>query len=321
MTVVTIRSGSGDTEASIRPDLGFNCFRLTASVAGQPVNIIDSADDFGPNGGRPSGNGIPILFPYPNRIAAGQFAWNGDSYTLPDGTVGYDAIGNAIHGFCHDRPWRVVAQSDDSVTGEFQFSIDCPDRLAHWPGDLRIRATCSVTDGRFTTLFEIHNPGSTAVPWGLGTHPYFRVPFAPADKGGSSILEAPASEEWGLSDLLPDGRIEPVSPGADLRDGKSLEELSLDHVLTGVGPAGKPWRCSIMNPEAGVVVTQTASPEFGHLVVFTPPGREAVCFEPYTCVTNAINMTESETPHGLRVLESGESCTCGVDITVGQVLA
>src|SRR5262245_41171988 len=77
--------------AEIWPALGFNWFRWR--VGGQELlyadpKILEEK--------KPTRSGIPILFPFPNRIRAGRFNWAGKEYRLPT----TDSTGkNAIHGF------------------------------------------------------------------------------------------------------------------------------------------------------------------------------------------------------------------------------
>lgn len=321
MGAVTIQTSDTRTQARIQPDFGFNCFEFRCQINDRSLHILDAPDDFAEHGGRPSGFGIPILFPYPNRIAAGRFDWEGTSYVLSPDQVAFDNLGNAIHGFCHDRPWRVIDQAGDRVTAEFQLSLDAPDRLKSWPGDLRIRCTYWVTEGELHTDFEIHNPDSVDVPWGLGTHPYFRVPFVEQAVGDEVLIEAPAAQLWELADLVPTGKRTAIPAEVDLRSGQSLAQLKLDHVLTDVGSPGRPWSCQLYCAEDGLQLTQVASGGFQHLVVFTPPNRAAVCLEPYTCVTNAINMVGTTEPHGLQVLAPGHSIGLRVLIQAGLVVA
>ena len=46
---------------------------------------------------------------------------------------------------------------------------------------------------------------------------------------------------------------------------------------------------------------------FRELVVYTPPGRDAICFEPYTCPTDAINLEAKGIPAGIIVLSPKET--------------
>ena len=69
--------------------------------------MLWSHPDFAGGNERPSGSGIPLLFPFPGRIGKAKYSFGGREYQLEPG----DAFGNAIHGFVHKRPWRVVEQA------------------------------------------------------------------------------------------------------------------------------------------------------------------------------------------------------------------
>jgi aldose 1-epimerase len=76
-----------------------------------------------------------------------------------------------------------------------------------------------------------------------------------------------------------------------------------------------------MDERAGLQVIQTCPPIFREIVVFTPPGRAAVCIEPYTCPTDAINLTARGIDCGWRTLGPGSEFHTWIDITAGRVLA
>eukprot|EP00913_Durusdinium_trenchii_P023359 g21937.t1 len=117
--------------------------------------------------------------------------WDGQDYQLPESAVAYDGAGNAIHGFCLDRPWRVVDQGQDFVEGEFQLSQDAPDRVAFWPTDFVIQIRYSVADAALDAIVTIKNPSEKPLPWGFGTHPYFRVPLSRDSRPENCLVEAP----------------------------------------------------------------------------------------------------------------------------------
>jgi aldose 1-epimerase len=60
------------------------------------------------------------------------------------------------------------------------------------------------------------------------------------------------------------------------------------------------------------------SPAFRELLVFTPPHRQAVCLEPYTCVTDAINLQARGIDAGLLVLPPGGQWSGVVDMVVSR---
>jgi aldose 1-epimerase len=316
MSVVTIRDPHTGSTARIAPELGFNCFEFQVAHAGGMIDVLDAVSGFETGGQRPSGSGIPILFPFPNRIRQGRYIWNDREYIIP----GSDKWGNAIHGFCMDRAWRVIDQGTDFVTGQFQLSVDAPDRLPFWPADFVLEVTCELIHNRLRSHFRISNPSSVDLPWGLGTHPYFKLPLGPDSRADDCTIDAPVSQCWELIDCLPTGRILPVPPDKDLRDGAYAALLRLDDVYTGVDCDGPQFDCNIIDERAGLQVTQTCPPIFRELVVFTPPGRSAVCIEPYTCPTDAINLAAQGLETGWRTLSPGSEFHTWIDLTAGPVL-
>ena len=49
--------------------------------------------------------------------------------------------------------------------------------------------------------------------------------------------------------------------------------------------------------------------DFREIVLFTPPHRNAVCVEPYTCVTDAVNLQANGVDAGWRELAPEEQWT------------
>lgn len=317
MTIITITDQLSGSTARIAPDLGFNCFEFRAVVGGKTIDVLDSVPDFEQGGQRASSSGIPILFPFPNRIRAGRFEWEGRDYVLP----GSDKWGNAIHGLCMDRPWRIIRQSEHFVTGQFQLSVDAPDRRELWPGDFIIDVDYELVRSRLRSRFRINNPGNRPLPWGLGTHPYFKVPLSDQSQIKDCVVEVPAQKLWELENCLPTGRQIPVNETNDLRDGALLSRLKLDDVYTDLQYDGPQFDCLVIDEKAGLQIVVTCPPIFREIVAFTPPNRAAVCLEPYTCPTDAINLQAQGLDTGWRVLKPGAEFHTWIDLSVGPVVA
>jgi aldose 1-epimerase len=318
MDVISLSDGRGST-AKIAPDLGFNCFDFQARVGDETVPVIDASPQFADGKEKPSGHGIPILFPFPNRIRGGRFSWSGQDYEVLPSNASFHS-GNAIHGFCLDRPWRIISRGPDFAVGVFQLSRDAPDRLAYWPADFRIEVRYSLRSCALRAEILIVNPSADPLPWGLGTHPYFKLPLSAKSRSSRCLILAPASQEWELVDCLPTGRRLPISESKDLRDGEYFDLLKLDDVFTGLGD-GPTVECGILDEQAGLQITQRFPAAFRELVVYTPPNRDAICLEPYTCVTNAVNLEPGDVDAGWRVLESGAEFRTWIEISAGEVIA
>lgn len=305
MNTVKINDPASGAEAEILVSLGFNCFRLDVPTKEGELQLLWAADGFETGKERPSGSGIPILFPFPGRIARARFQWRGREYQLTEA----DGRGNAIHGFVHTRPWRVVEQSDSRVVGQFQAALDDPDILESWPADFRITADYSLQDGVLKMSYRVENPGDQDLPWGLGTHPYFRLPLG----GGVTedcLIQVPVSTQWQLQDLLPTGRTEPGRSQV-LTGGVRFAKAEFDDVFGGLLFTDRKATAFIDDPD-GARLSMTFSDEFQYCVVYTPPHREAVCMEPYTCVPNPFELESNRIEAGLNVLGPGESAVAEV---------
>ena len=285
--------------AELWPGVGFNCLRWQIHWADAWHDLLYVAPDFAENP-VPTRSGIPILFPFPNRIRDGKFRFNGRLFELPcnDSTKK-----NAIHGFVCRHPWRVLrarAKSDEaSVQAIFQLSENAPPEVqALWPCDFRLIVTYRLSDAGLSVEALVENPTRTPLPFGLGYHPYFRLPGMAAEPNaiGPLRLQTCARQYWELIDNLPTGGLLPVSGERDLRRGRVIGTTTLDDIWTDLpnpsapaAAAGLIERAQLVSPTNHRLAVWT-SRAFRELVLFTPPHRNAVAIEPYTCVTDAINL-------------------------------
>ncbi len=301
---VYVLEDPGRARLEVWPAGGFNCYSWRVQTAGHTLDLLYCDPQFF-QGGKPTRTGIPVLFPFPNRIRAGRFTWQGREYRLP---LNDPSGQNAIHGFACRRPWRVIDQGADAsaawVTGAFQGAVDAPDARDLWPADYVLRLTLRLEARALRLLAEVENPDHVPLPFGLGYHPYFHVPAAPGEGPADYRVQAEAGMFWQLEDSLPTGKLLPVDAPRDLRRPRPFPELSLDDVLhAGRGKAhGRVF--AEARPTEGVRLE--ASTDFRELVAFTPPHRQAVALEPYTCTTDAINLQEQGIDAGLLVLPPGQ---------------
>jgi aldose 1-epimerase len=63
-------------------------------------------------------------------------------------------------------------------------------------------------------------------------------------------------------------------------------------------------------------MTQRFDGVFRECVVYTPPHREAICIEPYTCVPGALELDRRGIAAGLRMVPPGDSFRAVVEISV-----
>ncbi|HMC66257.1 MAG TPA: aldose 1-epimerase [Gemmataceae bacterium] len=322
-TVYVLAESSDACRAEVWPTLGFNCFSWRLRRGETRLELLYAAPDLF-NSPVPTRSGIPILFPFPNRIRDGEFAWREKAYRLPRN----DPAGkNAIHGFACRRPWRVVetgaGPASAWVTAEFRSSVDADESRLLWPGNYRITVTYRLRHDSLRVEALVQNVGPELLPFGLGYHPYFHVPMIAGATERDCRIEVPARRYWELAANLPTGTCMPVDAIRDLRQPRPLAELKLDDVLTNFpdndpSPEALLRRGRISQPAQGIAVELWTSPAFRELVVFNPPHRQAICLEPYTCTTDAINLHQRGVDAGLLLLEPGGTWFGAVEICVVQ---
>jgi aldose 1-epimerase len=311
LEIITISDAVYGSRAKILPGIGFNCYGFSVPTSSGPLETLWSAPDLTDGTAKPTRSGIPLLFPFAGRIRSTSFEFQGHSYELE----GDDGQGNAIHGFVFNRPWRVEKREANRVVGQFQASVDDASLLRRWPADFRITAEYHIAGPVLASEFTIENPDDKPLPFGFGTHAYFRVPLGGADTRGCRV-KVPVSTQWELKDLLPTGRVEPSTVAQRLADGMPLDEMKLDHVLAGLQFHDHRAQAMIRDEESGRTLTQTFDDQFVACVVFNPPHREAVCMEPYTTIPDPFSLLEHGIDPHLRVLAPGETFRTRIEIRV-----
>jgi aldose 1-epimerase len=234
-----------------------------------------------------------VLVPWPNRIRAGKYSFDGVDYQL---ALTEPAAGNAIHGLGRWARWSVVAHELARVT----LRLDVVPQNGY-PFPVRAEVTYSVdAQSGLTVTIEATNPGAARAPFGAGSHPYLSTRgHALAD----TRLRLPASQHLVTDEKGVPVGTRPVAGGEyDLRRGKRLKALRMDDGFTGL-PADPEQRfAEVSTPSGGARLWFDTA--FTHLQVFTldalTPQQPGIAIEPMSCAPDAFN-----TGTGLVVLEPG----------------
>src|SRR5215213_1822504 len=151
-----------------------------------------------------------------------------------------------------------------------------------------------------------------SLPFGLGYHTYLHLPdVKDADIGGHE-LQANVDQLWRADDSnLPTGWRDDVPGELDFRQSRPIGGTHLDYVFTNVTNKPSDYTNLVVlavlsHPDADRSLCVLAEPAFRELVLFTPPHRQAVAIEPYTCSADAGNLWDRGVDSGWRVLDRGE---------------
>jgi len=303
------------TRATIVPSLGFNCIEFLVERNGQTYSFLDADPEFLSGKSRPARSGIPILFPFPNRIRDGKMNYRRQVYEISPSAWSTQTI----HGFCVNRAWQILESTPHSITGEFLLSRDAPELRTQWPADARLILKYSVETARLRADITIENPDTVPLPWGFGTHPYFRLPLGTGHAPEECVVRAAASEQWELDQCFPTGKRIPIPANKDLTHGWQYGSCPLDDVYTALSPRHRTIVQMIEDPVSQLRLTQRSCDDFRELVVFTPQDRPVICLEPYTCTTDAGNLQASGLDAGWRELAPGEKASLWFDIEVSAM--
>lgn len=231
---------------------------------------------------RHDGNGAPDetsafpLVPYGNRIGGNAFSFADHNYPLaPNAGDRY-----RLHGDGWLSDWSIEAATGNSAILAL---VHRADDAAPW--DYLARQTVTLADRRLTVTLSVENAGGTALPFGLGWHPYF--PLTPRTR-----LMAPASSLWLESDdYLPTEEI-PLPADLDFRKAAPLPDRWINNGF-------EDWNgCARIDwPERGLTLTIDVDPIFSRYVVYRgDPARDAAhagdwfCFEPMTHTVDGFRM-------------------------------
>ena len=303
--VYALLDGQARQAARVLPSVGNNCVSYRVRVDQREVELLHAAPDPETLQGRPSGYGIPLLFPWPNRIENGRFAFEGTEVNLETTEPG----AHPLHGFVLSRPWQVIDSGNDDgawVTSRIS-SSDFDDIGRQWPYPFEATCTYRLREGRLAVEFEGRNVGSSNMPCGLGYHPYFGLPLEEGGDRGTCTAQLPTSQYWPLrEDNIPVGDVVPIEGRYDLREPTALDDRYYDDVWTDVTFSADGWsRCRFVDPQAGVQIDVEADGGFREWVLFAPDSSPVVCFEPYTCTTDAFNLATRGVDGGMIVLQPG----------------
>lgn len=244
--------------------------------------------------------GIPILYPWANRLGANTYSAEDVTVTLVPGANGVrtDPAGLPIHGVLAAYPgWRVTAESANELTAELDFGAD-PTLLASFPYPHVLAMAVRLVERTLTVRTTVTATGDRAVPLCFGFHPYLHIPDIA--RGEWTI------ETARLRRLYLDGRGLPTGETAEqpamsrrLRD-ESLDD-GYDQVDDGsvfaVSGGGRRLQVCF---ERGYPAAQ----------IFAPPGEDVVCFEPMAAPTDALRRG------GYRVARPGEPAIAQFSIRV-----
>ncbi len=310
-SIIELADAEAGTTAKIACDLGFNCYSLAKALPGGPGEYIHSSPEWLATGRGAFGSGIPILFPFPNRIKGGAFKFEGKEIAVPKNEGGR----NAIHGIVAEKPWQLLATDTAaaaSVTGRIDTAA-LPELLSAWPIPFTLEVTYRLAGDTLAMEAVMKNPGPGVLPCGFGTHGYFALPGERTVE--NTVLAAPVRKRWKLDNLIPTGELEPLpAEDAKLATGTLIGKRVFDTVYGDIAFTSGGAACVLSTAARALTLAIDATTRV--LVIYTPPHRGSIAIEPYTCVTDAFNLAARGVDGGALFLKPGAETRTMMKLTV-----
>ncbi|HEX7388170.1 MAG TPA: aldose epimerase [Castellaniella sp.] len=109
--------------------------------------------------------GIFPLAPFSNRVCNAQLHWQDQVIELEP----LPGTPHALHGQAQTMTWHVTEATESHAV----LSLDHPAGLGGWPWCWHLQQTIELTDAGLSVALTLENHDTTAMPAGLGIHPYF----------------------------------------------------------------------------------------------------------------------------------------------------
>jgi aldose 1-epimerase len=269
--------------------------------------------------------GIPLLYPWANRLAGWSYEIAEKSVTIePDRTlIATDGNGLPIHGVIGGRQsWKADSSAagqpargssgarpehrpnepqpeHDALTATLAWSAEQKDLFGAFPFEHEVRYEAELAGGALTVTIAVDACADDHVPVAFGFHPYLSPPGAERDR---YEIELPRMKRLMLDEWqIPESRGRWAEPWRGALADRVWDDgwVSLSEPAAFVVQAGH--RRIEMTFREGYPCAQT----------YAPRGGRFVCFEPMTAPANALRSGE-----GLTVLAPGERYVASWELRV-----
>lgn len=278
--------------------------RATLATVGAALRTytVDGSDvvvPFGEDEVAPAFHGM-VLAPWPNRLADGAYSFGGRNYQV---AISEPSRSTALHGLSCWVEWTVTQASDDAATLVLDLAAS-----PGYPFSLRVSVTYALTDAGLTITTTALNTGNTALPYGVGYHPWISPGAGTLD---DCTLELGASSQVTVDHrLLPTGTLS-VEGRLDYRQARTLAGSDLDDAF--VDPIrdadGRSWARLTRGDGSTVAIWMDEAAKAwqvctGNHISPASARRSGVAIEPMSCIADAFR-----TGDDLVTLAPGETHT------------
>jgi aldose 1-epimerase len=251
--------------------------------------------------------GIPLLYPWANRVGRKRFTTAGREVDLTsaDLPLSFDDGGLPIHGLLAGADgWSVESHRSTETGGVLEAGFDfgaATQLLQAFPFPHRLRLRATLSGARLTIVTTVRADQGVTVPVAFGFHPYLTLPGV---ERGDWRVEAPVTEHLDVDDqMLPTG----VRTATTVASGPLGSRTFDDGFLA---PAhGAPFVLA----GGGRRIELRVGDGYPFAQAFAPAEDDVVAYEPMTAPTDALRSARD-----LPLVAPGESYSATFSVTIAD---
>ncbi len=302
LSALTLGTATAGIEAAFVPGAGM----VGCSLRHRGEELLGQRRGLGAYVAERATMGIPLLYPWANRLARRRFTVAGRDVVIdPQATpLRLDAAGLPMHGLLTAASgWQVerheAVADGAALAARFDFAAH-DELMTAFPFAHELRFEAALVGPTLTITTTVLASGDGPVPIAFGYHPYLRLPgIARADW----LIEVPVREQLRLDvQMLPTGERVDAEVHAGRLGARTFDDAfvapedSAPFVLAGGGR-----RIELAFVEG-----------YPYAQVFAPADDDVIAFEPMTAPTNALVDGDPVLP----LLAAGKSHRATFSITV-----
>ena len=208
----------------------------------------------------------PILFPHAGKVVDGTIEAKGGSYT------------SAQHGFARLMEPELVAMTEDTIVMELR---SCPETLEKFPYEFNLISTFTLENDTLHHTLTVENLDEEELPFGIGYHPAFNVPFDDKHEATDYELRFSEMESPLCVNCLPTGLVQDNHYWL----GSNIKSIPIDEHLF---DNDSHCMVNIRSGKLGLYEKGTGRgvvcdiEEFPYVLIWSKPGMpKFVCIEPW----------------------------------------
>ena len=208
----------------------------------------------------------PILFPHAGKVVDGKIEAKGKVY---DSTQ---------HGFARGMEHRFVEQTEDTIVLEL---CACEETRARFPYEFRLISTFTLEKDTLHHTLTVENLDEEKLPFGIGYHPAFAIPFDDQHTATDYELRFSEMESPLCLNCLPTGLVQPNHYVL----GNNITTIAVDEKLF---ENDSHCMCNLRSATLGIYEKGTGRGvvcdirEFPYTLIWSKPGMpKFVCIEPW----------------------------------------